>query len=180
MFATPGRLPVGDQWCYEVQWAGLRVLVEVTGGAVRLTTRDEQDVTACFPEFDGLAGRLRDCLLDGEVIVLVGGVPSPTALAARLAGTAGEPSASLMVFDVLRLYGVPLLHRPLAQRRSTLERVRVDAAAHVALSPVYDDGAALLTAARRHRLHGVVAKRTDSPYRPGVRDPSWVTVPAPR
>jgi bifunctional non-homologous end joining protein LigD len=82
------------------------------------------------------------------------------------------------VFDMLRLYGVPLLHRPLDERRATLERVQVHAAPHVTLSPVYDDGQALLTATGRHRLHGVVAKRTDSPYRPGVRDPSWVTTPA--
>jgi bifunctional non-homologous end joining protein LigD len=47
----------------------------------------------------------------------------------------------------------------------------------VTLSPVYDDGAALLTATKRHRLRGVVAKRADSVYRPGVRDPAWVRVP---
>lgn len=180
MFATPGPLPQGAEWRYEVQWAGLRVLVEITGGTLRLTTRDERDVTKHFPEFAELAGRLRDCVLDGEIIMLVNGVPSATALARRLGGRAsGQRTdgrlSELMVFDVLRLYGVPLLHRPLDERRATLERVGVDAAPHVTLSPVYDDGLALLTAARRHRLHGVVAKRADSPYRPGVRDPSWVT-----
>ena len=193
MFATPGALPQGTQWRYEVQWAGLRVLAEITGGTLRLTTPDERDVTAYFPEFADLAGQLRDGVLDGEIIILIGGVPSAAALARRMArrprrgprrggriapvGRGGDGvAASLMVFDVLRLYGVPLLHRTLDERRATLERVRVDAASNVTLSPVYDDGPALLTATRRHRLRGVVAKRADSPYRPGVRDPAWVAV----
>ncbi|MGH3993432.1 MAG: DNA ligase, partial [Pseudonocardiaceae bacterium] len=75
------------------------------------------------------------------------------------------------------LYGVPLLPRPFDERRATLERVGADAAPHVTLSPLYDDGLALLTAARQHRLPGVVAKHADSLYRPGARDPSWVTTP---
>lgn len=179
MFATSGPLPEGAHWRYEVRWAGLRVLAEITGGALTLTTRDERDVTRLFPEFAGLAGQARDAVLDGEIIVLSRGTPSSQALAARLRGRP-EPAAALMVFDVLRLYGVPLLHRTLDERRATLERVCVnsalDSAPHVALSPVYDDGRALLVAARRHRLRGVVAKRADSPYRPGVRDPAWVQV----
>jgi bifunctional non-homologous end joining protein LigD len=190
MFATPGPLPegsaTGGEWRYEVHWAGLRVLVEVTGGEVRLTSRTERDITAHFPEFAGLGDRLRDGLFDAEIIILDRGVPSPGALAERLRvrdprrlrRLADRPDrpAGLMVFDVLRLYGVPLLHRPLDERRSTLERVGVDGAERVALSPVYDDGPALLAATERQRLPGVVAKLADSPYRPGVRDPSWVEV----
>lgn len=176
MFATPGPLPAGEQWRYEVQWAGLRVLAEVTDGRVRLTTPDERDVTARFPELAGLGGRMRDAVLDGELIVLRGGIPSAPARAVK-AGTARR-RCELMVFDVLRLYGVPLLHRTLDERRATLERVRVDGAPHVTLSPVYHDGNALLAAVGRHRLPGVVAKRADSPYRLGVRDPSWVATAA--
>jgi bifunctional non-homologous end joining protein LigD len=182
MFATPGRLPDGPQWQYEVRWAGLRVLVDITAGRLRLTSRDERDVTGHFPEFAHLAGQLRDGLLDAEVVILDGGMPSSAALARRLRVTdrrrlsrlAQRRPGTLMVVDVLRLYGVPLLNRSLRDRRATLERVGVDAARHVTLSPVYDDGPALLTATKRHCLPGVVAKRVDSRYRPGVRDPAWV------
>lgn len=177
MFATHGRLPEGDGWRYEVRWAGLRVLAEASGGRLRLTARDERDVTAHFPEFTALGAQLRDAVLDGEIIVLAAGRPSRDALGDRLSGRPAGP-ATLMVSDLLRLYGVSLLHRPLDERRSTLERVLAGQHAGVALSPVYRDGAALLSAAHQHRLRGVVAKRADSPYRPGVRDPAWVAVPA--
>jgi bifunctional non-homologous end joining protein LigD len=184
MFATPGRLPDGPQWQYEVRWAGLRVLVDITDGRLLLTSRDERDVTGHFPELAHLAGQMRDGLLDAEIVILDGGVPSDAALTRRLCVTdrrrlsrlARWRPGTLLVFDVLRLYGVPLLSRSLRDRRRTLERVGVDTARHVALSPVYDDGPALLAATKRQRLPGVVAKRADSPYRPGVRDPAWVEV----
>jgi bifunctional non-homologous end joining protein LigD len=183
MFATQGRLPEGPDWRYEVHWAGLRVLVEISEGRLRLTSRSERDVTARFPEFAYLADRLRDGLLDAEIVILEGGVPSAAALSRRLRAPGrsrprGGPEGpgALIVSDVLRLYGVPLLGRSLDDRRSTLERVGVDDSQRVALSPVYDDGPALLAATRRQRLPGVVAKRADSPYRPGIRDPSWVEV----
>lgn len=169
MFATRGRLPVGPQWRYEVRWGGLRVLAETTGGRVRLTTRDEHDVTASFPSLGGLAAVLADAVLDGELIVLRDGVPSVGALTRR---DRTEP-ATFMVSDVLRLYGVPLHARPFDERRATLERLPLTVPG-VAVSPVYDDGEALATAARRHGLGGVVAKDARSPYRPGVADPAWV------
>lgn len=184
MFATPGRLPEGPQWRYEVKWDGLRVLAEATGGALRLTSGNGCNVTGRFPELAELAGRADDGLFDGELVVLSDGVPSHAALADRM-GVPGRGQArrmavqlpaALLVFDVLRLYGVPLLHRPLEERQATLRRVRVDTAESVAVSPVYDDGRALLTAARRQQLGGVVAKRRDAPYRPGVRDPTWIMV----
>ena len=182
MLATRGRLPEGPEWRYEVSWDGMRVLAEVTAGTLRLTSRTERDVTAHFPEVTGLADLVGDGLFDGEVILLDAGLPSSVALAERVRVTGSRRPVSqrhpavLMAFDVLRLYGVPLLHRPLDERRATLERVGVGAAGCVALSPVYDDGRALLSATRNQRLEGVVAKRRDASYRPGVRDPSWVKV----
>jgi bifunctional non-homologous end joining protein LigD len=181
MLATSGRLPAGPLWRYEVRWGGLRVIAEIADGKLRLTTVTERDVTAFFPEFAPLGGRLRDGLLDGEIVILDGGVPSPSAARERLrvqrplADGRDRPSA-LMLCDVLRLYGVPLLHRRFDERRATLERLGLDDFDRVVLSPVYDDGLALLAATRRQRLAGVIAKRVDAPYRPGVRDPSWVQV----
>lgn len=176
MLATPGRLPEGSQWRYEVRWLGLRVLPEITGGTLRLTSRTGRDVTARFPELAGLAGLVGDTVLDGQLIVLDAGRPSPAALAERIRGRRTRRAAVLIAFDVLRLYGVSLLHRPLDERRATLERIVAGAPDCVALSPVYDDGPALLAATRSRRLDGVVAKRGDGLYRPGVRDPSWVDV----
>lgn len=179
MLATAGPLPSGPDWLYEVKWDGMRLLADRSERGLRLASRTDRDMTRHFPELAELVELAPDVLLDGEVVMLVDGVPSFAGLAERFhrVPTAAEVAANpvvYMVFDVLRLYGVPLYDRPLAQRRATLERLNPARLARVSLSPVYDDGAALLTATRDRGLEGVVAKRRDSRYQPGRRGPAWV------
>ena len=201
MLATPGPLPVGPEWTYEVKWDGMRLLADVATDPageprLRLASRTGRDMTRHFPELAGLGALLPDVLLDGEVVSLVGGAPSFASLADRFhrvptpAEVAARP-VMFMVFDVARLYGVSLLDRPWSERRATLERLELDGigaatgagtasgtgGGRVRLSPVYDDGPSLLAATAEQGLEGVVAKRRDSLYRPGRRSPSWVKVP---
>ena len=75
MLATPGDLPVGPEWVYEVEWDGLRVLAEVVDGGLRLITLEGQDVTPCFPELAGLTHLVPDVVLDGTVVLLTRGLP---------------------------------------------------------------------------------------------------------
>ncbi|MEV1292913.1 non-homologous end-joining DNA ligase [Pseudonocardia sp. NPDC049635] len=190
MLATPGPLPTGPDWSFEVKWDGMRVLASVTEGpggpgdpapVLQLRTRSGRDVTANFPELTGLVDLAPDVVLDGEVVLLDDGVPSFAALAHRMQGVLSPAAAqrrpvTFMVFDVLRLYGVPLLDRPLAERRATLDRLDLAGVPHVEVSPRYPDGAALLEVTARRGLEGVVAKRETSVYRPGRRSPDWVKV----
>lgn len=178
MLATPGTLPSGPDWLFEVKWDGMRLLADVAEGRLRLTTRTERDVTTHFPELADLVGLAPDVLLDGEVVLLDGGVPSFAALADRIHGPADPHTVparpvTYMAFDILRLYGVPLLDRPLDERRATLERLDLTVAAQLSLSPAYTDGAALWEATRQRGMEGVVAKRRDGVYRPGRRSPGW-------
>jgi bifunctional non-homologous end joining protein LigD len=178
MLATPGALPEGPEWLFEVKWDGMRLLADVADGHVRLSSRSERDVTANFPELAELTKLAPDVLLDGEVVLLENGVPSFAALADRMHGPVAPRVAharpvTFMVFDVLRLYGVPLLERSLDERRATLERLDLAAVSVLSLSPAYAAGAALLEATRQRGMEGVVAKRRDSVYRPGRRSPSW-------
>jgi bifunctional non-homologous end joining protein LigD len=179
MLATPGSLPEGPEWVYEVNWDGLRLFADVEERVLRLTSG--RDVTAHFPELAGLVEVAPDLLLDGEVVLLERGVPSKAALAERLNWPVDPRAATsrpvtFMAFDVLRLYGVPLVERPLVERRGTLERLDTVAVPALALSPTYTDGRALLAVTKQRGLAGVVAKRRDGGYRPGVRSPGWVSV----
>ncbi len=181
MLATPGALPDGPEWLFEVKWDGMRLLADVADGQVRLSSRSERDVTANFPELAELTKLAPDVLLDGEVVLLEDGVPSFAALADRMHGPVAPRVAlarpvTFMAFDVLRLYGVPLLDRPLDERRGTLERLDLAAVPTLSLSPTYTDGGALLEATRQRGMEGVVAKRRDGVYRPGRRSPSWIKV----
>ena len=183
MLATPAparaALPRGPGWVFEVKWDGVRALADVHAGAVRLSSRNERDVTLAYPELGGLA-TLGDVLLDGEVVLMDDGRPSFPALAERMhvrdarraAALAAARPVTYLVFDVLRHDGRDLMPLPWAERRAVLDALVLPA--HVQASPWYDDGDDLWRVTAAHALEGVVAKRRDAPYRPGHRSPDWV------
>ncbi|HEU4972177.1 MAG TPA: DNA ligase D, partial [Gaiellaceae bacterium] len=78
----------------------------------------------------------------------------------------------LVLFDLLELDGESLVDLPLQERRALLQQV-VGPDAGVLVSPQFDDGPALLAAAREQGLEGVVAKKADSQYKPGRRSGDW-------
>ena len=189
MLATPAEAgslpPVGAEWAHEVKWDGMRLLADVTDGRLRLTSRTEADVTVTFPELAPLATAVADAHLDGEVVALVDGRPSFGALADRMHVRDERRAAALsqrfpvtfVVFDLLRLYGVPLIQRPFHERRSTLERLDLGGPQDGVpwqVPGVFEDGAALVEATRAQHLEGVVSKRLSSPYVPGRRSRDWV------
>jgi bifunctional non-homologous end joining protein LigD len=187
MKATTGTLPTGDAWVYEIKWDGMRVLTDVSPDGVRAWSANGRDATASFPELDALSPALAplDALLDGEVVALDdGGRPSFGRLQGRMHVSSREESlrraadipVAYVVFDLLRLGGHDLTGRPWHERRRLLDQVADDLPPGVEVAQVYDDGAALLDAADRRGLEGVVAKRTDASYVPGGRSRSWVKV----
>ncbi len=187
MLASAGTvIPVGPQWAHEIKWDGMRVLADVAGGRLRLSSRNENDVTSTFPELSTLAeaGLPADLLLDGEVVALDGGRPSFAALSERMHVSNSRKARSLaatrpvtfMAFDLLRLAGVDLTAQPLAQRRAALEGIGLDGP-HVQVPPTYENGAALQAATLEQGLEGVVSKRLSSRYRPGRRSPDWLKFP---
>ena len=185
MLASRGTtVPTGPGWIHEVKWDGMRVLVEVTGGRLRLWSRNENDVTVSFPELAGLADLGHDVLLDGEVVAMAQGVPTFAALADRMHVTSSRRAqalarsnpVTLLVFDVLRLDGVDLTARPLADRRSALESLGL-AGVSWQVPATYDDGESLLAATEQQGLEGVVSKKLGSLYLPGRRSPDWLKFP---
>ena len=159
MLATPGPLPRGEGWAYELKWDGYRVLAAVEGGRTRLRSRTGRDATADYPE---VQLDVPDALVDGEVVALVDGRPSFSAL--QLHST----PVTFVPFDLLHLGGRSLLELPYTDRRSLLLSLLPDA------PPSFDDGPGLLETTRVQGLEGVVAKRRDSRYFPGRRTESWV------
>jgi bifunctional non-homologous end joining protein LigD len=186
MLASRGTsVPTGSGWIHEVKWDGMRVLVEVRDRAVRLWSRNENDVTVSFPELADpgvLAGR--EVLLDGEVVAMADGIPTFAALADRMhvgnAARARQLSRSnpvtLIVFDLLRLDGRDLTAEPWTVRRAALDSLGIGSA-HWQVPPVYDDGQMLLSATGQQGLEGVVSKRRSSCYFPGRRSKDWLKFP---
>jgi bifunctional non-homologous end joining protein LigD len=189
MLATASaELPAADdEWAYEFKWDGVRAVVYVEGGRVRALSRTDRDVTASYPELRALGESLGSlqAVLDGEIVALDGdGRPSFEALQprmntsgpARVRRLAESVPVTYMIFDLVHLDGHSALQVPYRERRRLLEALEL-AGPHWATPASHSGGgAAVLQAARDAGLEGVVAKRLDSPYRPGARDPSWKKV----
>jgi len=168
---TSQDVPVGEAWRFEVKWDGFRAIARVQGDDVRLWSRNgkalegkHRSVAEALPD----ALTHADCVLDGELCAFdEDGVPRFDLF------QRGEGNIAYVVFDVLELDGEPLIAEPWSRRRERLEELIVPEAPIIVLSQVYDDGAALLDAARRRGLEGIMAKRIKAPYRPGRRSDDW-------
>lgn len=175
MLATSGELPTDrESYGLEVKWDGIRAIVHLNGG-LRVTGRHGADYTRRYPEISGFG--VKNAVIDGEVIALdQRGRPSFQRLQHRMHLTDPEPAmlrlypVTYMPFDLLYLDGTPLLDLPYQDRRSILEELDIGA------PPYFPGESDLLTATHQQGLEGVVAKRLDSPYRPGARSPWWVKV----
>ncbi len=189
MLAVAGELPAerGRQWRYEFKWDGVRTITYVEGGRVRLVSRAEHDRTAAYPEIRALGDALgsRQLVLDGEIIALdAAGRPSFEALqprmlvddAARARRLAATVPVTYMVFDLLHLDGASTLALPYVERRRLLDGLGLGGDHWTVPASHEGPGADLLEAAKGAGLEGVVAKRADSPYRPGQRSGDWVKV----
>ena len=188
MLATPGVLPAAaddDRWAYEMKWDGVRALVRVFGGALRLTSRNDLDMTPAYPELSGLANAVdRPVLLDGEIVAFDDqGRPSFSRLQRRMhvrghsvkALQASDPVV-LLIFDLLYAGDRPLLDEPYWARREQLAALNLGGRAWQVPPAFHGSGAKAVAASKSAQLEGVVAKRLASTYQPGRRSGDWLKI----
>jgi bifunctional non-homologous end joining protein LigD len=187
MLATLGPLPAPPGWGYEFKWDGVRAIVYVESGRVRVVSRNDRDVTDSYPELRGLLSRFprRRLILDGEIVALNSrGAPDFSLLQQRM--HVRTPNPGLLARVPVRLYVFDLLHQatqstvelPYTRRRQMLQDLGIDE--DVAATPPWwadEAGGDLMQAAADLSLEGVVAKRLTSPYQPGIRSRFWTKTP---
>src|SRR5262245_38765467 len=173
--SSADRLPQDRDWSYEVKWDGYRAIAVKDGAAVKLSSRNEKDLTREYPIVAAAVASLgsRAVMLDGEIVAIdEHGRPTFQALHHR---TTKGIHIVYYAFDLLHLDGRDLMQQPLDRRRDELERV-VAGSAVLLSDALPGTAAAIQRAVRRLGLEGVVAKRRSSTYQPGKRTHAWVKV----
>lgn len=191
MYASIGSEIPGEGWTFEPKYDGIRVLAFATQTDVKLMTRNGKDKAQQFPEIVAALKKLatqtkRSLVLDGEIVALIDGEPARfQELQGRMhvkeshmiAWHSTSAPAALILFDILADGEDDILIRePWSTRRARLvKRVgkRVSPQLRVTESSE-GDGKKRLEKARRQGWEGIIAKRTDSRYEPGIRSRNWL------
>ncbi len=176
MLATLVDEPFHDaEWLYEIKWDGYRALAFIDGGKARLVSRNQNELTAQYPELADIAShvRARTAIVDGEICALDDqGRPSFSLMQQRTGERgqryrpgAGNPEIPIVyyAFDLLYLDGFDLRGVALGERKRLLAEV-LATNDRVRYSDDFPNGLALYAAARERGLEGIVAKRRRSCY----------------
>jgi bifunctional non-homologous end joining protein LigD len=163
------------RWAYQLKFDGYRAVAFKTGGRVYLRSRNDHDFSRRYPDImRGLAKLPDETVIDGELLALdEDGRPSFNAL--QNYGSSSTP-VLYYVFDVMVLAGRDVKGETLETRRNLLERKVLPTLAE----PVRYTGELkaalgdLVHSVKLQRLEGLVAKRRDSRYEPGLRSGAWM------
>lgn len=178
--------PTGDNYLHEIKWDGIRALIALEDGQVRIRSRNQNDITKQFPELTVADKSFRaTCgLFDAEIVCLdKSGKADFKKVIHRLMSTV-ETSiqksvktspAYCYIFDCLYMDGRSLINEPLEKRREWLkDAIKPDTPYR--LSEAVADGEALFEAAREHQLEGIISKERSGKYVPGKRSDSWLKI----
>jgi len=170
-------------WRFEIKYDGFRLLAAREEGGPRLRYRRGNDATATFPELARAVATLpaERFVLDGELVVLdKDGRPDFQLLQKRVQlrrkididRAAVDLPATLFLFDLLGFDDFDLRDLPLSARKEMLRKLLPPVGPLRYVDDLDERGEAMFEEIRKMGLEGMVAKRADSPYRPG-RWPDW-------
>lgn len=176
MLATLVDKPFDEEgWSYEIKWDGYRALTYLKKGKVEIRSRNNKSFEKYYPLYDVFKTWKVDAVLDGEIVVLNDqGQSNFSALQNWRSEADGE--LIYYVFDLLWLDGLDLTGLPLSERRKLLESI-VPKEGPVRYSESFNtSGTEFYAAAQKTGLEGIMAKRSDSYYTPGVRTREWLKI----
>ncbi len=164
-------------WLFEIKWDGYRAVAFLDGDRVRLVSRNQNELTAQFPELGALPKHVKAkrAILDGEIVALDDkGRPSFSLMQQRtgfqpgrrrMPGRANQAVPIIFyAFDLLYLDGFDLRRVVLEERKRLLQE-RIVAGGLVHFSDHYSEkGLDLFAAAKERGLEGIVAKKRNSFY----------------
>lgn len=178
--------PQSNDYTFEVKWDGIRAMISIDEGEMRIMSRNQCDITKHFPELltPEQSFRVNAGLFDAEIVCVdENGKPDFKKTVNRLHHNSegaiqraqAKNPAFCYLFDCLYLDGRALVNESLMLRRDWLvDSVKRDTAYRV--SEAVDEGTELFKATEAMGLEGIMAKERDSKYLPGKRSATWIKV----
>lgn len=178
----------GGETAFEQKLDGARIQIHKCGNDVRIYSRRLTDVTESFPEIVRLSRDevgARKVIVEGEVIALgEDGRPLPFQHLMRRFRRARNIEemvklipVELYLFDLPYLDGQSLTTHSYAERRETLEEIAgsISLTKQLVTSDA-QEAERFLDDAIAEGHEGLMAKKLDSPYTPGIRGKRWFKI----
>ena len=178
----------GGKTAFEYKLDGARIQIHKLDQEVRIFSRRLTDVTASLPEIVELIRseiNAKEVIMEGEVIAVgEDGSPLPFQHLMRrfrrireIEDVSRKIKVQLYLFDIIYLNGQSLIDMPYIERRKKLAEV----AGRISLTKQLVTGdpeqaQKFLEEAINAGHEGLVAKRLDSPYTPGIRGKKWFKI----
>jgi len=176
----------GPEWLFEIKWDGYRAVAFVENGKIRLVSRNQNELTARYPELKDLPQlvKAKTAILDGEVVALDEQGRASFSLMQQRTGfrSGGRRAASnadvpvlYYAFDLLYLDGYDWRRVPLEERKKKLASLLVVGDALRYSDHYEQQGKALFEIARQKGLEGILAKKRASLYQER-RSSEWLKI----
>jgi len=165
----------GPDWLFEIKWDGYRAVAFIESGKVRLVSRNQNELTARYPELKDMPQfiKAKNAILDGEVVALdAEGKPSFSLMQQRTGfrpgGKRGPVNADVPIlyyaFDLIYLDGEDWRKVNLEDRKRKLQSI-IKQEDSLRYSDHYEEqGRALFEIAKSRKLEGIIGKRRNSCY----------------
>ncbi len=185
---TTALLKHGGRAAFEYKYDGARVQIHKRGDEVRIFSRRLTDVTQSLPEVvEGVKANVKadEAIVEGEIIAVNDkGHPIPFQHLMRrfkrvheVQDTAEKIPVKLYLFDVLFLNGESLITLSYVQRRKVLAENAGEIPLTARLVTNNQKRAeTFLNQAINAGHEGLIAKKLDSPYTPGIRWKRWLKI----
>ncbi len=177
-----------SKYSFEFKLDGARVQIHKSGNEVRIFSRRLSDVTNSLPDIvqvvrEGINSEI--VILDGEVLAVDDeGTPFPFQVVMKRFGRSRDiedafkdARLALVLFDILLIDDVQLVDEDYSERRRRLEEI-VPAKLLVdnLVTEEIDSAQAFFKKSQELGHEGLVAKKLESRYIPGVRGKHWFKI----
>ncbi len=179
MLATLSSVADHQGMIYEFKWDGYRAITMKNGRDLQLLSRNNKSYNSKFyPIYNALQNLAFDAIIDGEIVVIdEHGKP----VFGALQNWRSEADGQLVyyVFDLMWYEGHDLTQVPLVKRRAMLATLFPEDNPFIRFSQSLDaNPEKLMQAVKKMGMEGIMAKKEDSLYYPGVRTREWLKMKA--
>ncbi len=177
MLATTVDKPFSSKdWLFELKLDGYRAIAELKKGKLLLYSRNGLSLARKYPTVVAALKKIKmDVILDGEIVLLN---EDGKADFQQLQNYNPLSNSMLMyyVFDILFYQHKDLKQVPLIERKRILKQVLKKSGPVRFCSHIEENGLDFFKAVKAEDIEGIMAKKKDSHYTPGIRTREWLKI----